>query len=229
MPVRVPPRSADPRIGVSERRLRNPVWMSRARSVPAFIVAKSAPWMNGTASAKARNESVGKPGSSVDAVRPPALTSSSRIGKTSGKMIAAGCRNVRRTERRATAPICVATTLMGLPRTGAEGERCSTGRDRPDDLLGLGVLVVAALVGTLERAARLREEDVVERRCAQLDVVDVEPRGVQAAHDVGERETVAEPDGDLRLPPAGEQVAEPVEELGDALLLVSAARDGVDA
>jgi hypothetical protein len=44
----------------------NPVWMSRARSVPAFIVEKSAPWMNGTARAKARNESVGKPGRWVD-------------------------------------------------------------------------------------------------------------------------------------------------------------------
>ena len=54
------------RIGVSASRLRKPVWMSRARSVPAFIVANSAPWMNGTAIAKARNESVGKPGSMVD-------------------------------------------------------------------------------------------------------------------------------------------------------------------
>src|SRR5438046_2467945 len=51
-----------PRIGVSERRLRKPVWMSRARSVPAFMVAKSAPWMNGTASANATNEVVGEVG-----------------------------------------------------------------------------------------------------------------------------------------------------------------------
>jgi hypothetical protein len=42
--------------------LTNPVCTSRAISVPAFIVENSAPWMNGTASAKARNESVGKPG-----------------------------------------------------------------------------------------------------------------------------------------------------------------------
>ena len=86
----VPASSAEPRIGVSANRFRNPVWMSRARSVPAFIVAKSAPWMNGTASAKARNESVGKPGSAVDALRPPVFTSRSRIGKTSGNTIAAG-------------------------------------------------------------------------------------------------------------------------------------------
>ena len=45
--------SAAPRIGVSERRLKKPVWISRARSVPAFIVANSAPWMKGTASANA--------------------------------------------------------------------------------------------------------------------------------------------------------------------------------
>ena len=36
-------------------------WMSRARSVPAFIVAKSAPWRNGTASANATKRLVGKP------------------------------------------------------------------------------------------------------------------------------------------------------------------------
>ena len=53
------------------RQLRKPFWMSRARSVPAFIVANKAPWMNGTATAKARNESVGKPSSAVDGFRPP--------------------------------------------------------------------------------------------------------------------------------------------------------------
>ena len=62
-PASCPATSATPRIGVSDRRLRNPVWMSRARSVPAFIVANSAPCMNGTASAKATKRSVGKPGS----------------------------------------------------------------------------------------------------------------------------------------------------------------------
>ena len=43
--------------------------MSRARSVPALIAANSAPWMNGTASAKARYESVGKPGICVAALQ----------------------------------------------------------------------------------------------------------------------------------------------------------------
>ena len=68
----------------------NPVWTSRARSVPAFIVEKSAPWMNGTASAKARNESVGKPGRSVEARSPPAFTAMSATGKTRGGMMLAG-------------------------------------------------------------------------------------------------------------------------------------------
>src|SRR5437763_1311298 len=90
-----------PRIGVSDRRFMKPVWMSRARSVPAFIVAKSAPWMNGTASANATYECVGKPGRCVTAFSPPELTASSIIGKTSGAIVAAGCRHVRTTERRA--------------------------------------------------------------------------------------------------------------------------------
>jgi hypothetical protein len=49
----LPGDQARPRIGVSASRLRKPVWMSRARSVPAFIVAKSAPCMKGTARANA--------------------------------------------------------------------------------------------------------------------------------------------------------------------------------
>jgi hypothetical protein len=76
--------------------------MSRARSVPAFIVAKSAPWMNGIASAKATNESVGNPGNRVAALRPPEFTARSSIGKTRGATTFAGCRIVRTTERRAS-------------------------------------------------------------------------------------------------------------------------------
>src|SRR5262245_2696132 len=44
--------------------------MSRARSVPAFIVAKSAPWMNGKARKNARNEFDGKPGIFVAGLSP---------------------------------------------------------------------------------------------------------------------------------------------------------------
>ena len=81
-----PASSALPRIGVSASRLRKPVWMSRARSVPAFIVENSAPWMKGTAIAKARNEFVGKPWRAVDGRRPAAFTATSSVGKTSGGM-----------------------------------------------------------------------------------------------------------------------------------------------
>ena len=53
-PASLPSSSAARRIGVSARRLRNPVSMSRARLEPALIEANSAPWMNGNASAKFR-------------------------------------------------------------------------------------------------------------------------------------------------------------------------------
>ena len=76
--------------------------MSRARSVPEFIVANSAPWMNGTASANAKNECVGKPGRCVSAFSPPEFTASSIIGKMSGPRMFAGCLTVRTTERRAS-------------------------------------------------------------------------------------------------------------------------------
>ncbi len=77
--------------------------MSRARSVPEFIVANRAPWMKGTASANATNECVGKPGRCVSALSPPEFTASSIIGKTSGPMMfAESCLTVRTTERRAS-------------------------------------------------------------------------------------------------------------------------------
>src|SRR5688572_18002025 len=72
--------------------------------------------MNGTASAKARNDVDGKPGSSVDACRPPELTARSASGKTSGGIALAGCLAVRVTDRLASAPTCVARTLTRGPR-----------------------------------------------------------------------------------------------------------------
>ena len=168
MPASWPVSSADPRRGVSESRLRKPVWMSRARSVPAFMVEKSAPWMNGTASAKARNESVGNPGSIVDAFKPPALTSISATGKISGGIALAGWRAVRRTERSAIAPTWTANALI-----------CR-------DVLSRRLLRLPG--GALQRAPGLREEDVVERRRFQLDVVDHDAVGVHRAHDVGQPE-----------------------------------------
>ncbi len=94
--------STTPRIGVSDSRLRKPVWMSRAKSVPVFIVANSAPWMNGTARMNATIEPVGNPGMCVSARSPAELTASSISGKTTGAMMFAGWRNVRTTERRAS-------------------------------------------------------------------------------------------------------------------------------
>ena len=109
--------------------------MSRARSVPAFMVAKSAPWMNGTARAKARNELVGKPFRCVVARRPPALTASRNIGKRSGAITAAGWREVRTIERRARLPTWIvnvirsATPAPRSPRPRASA-RSSRGRRR---------------------------------------------------------------------------------------------------
>ena len=147
---------------VSERRLRKPVWMSRARSVPAFIVAKSAPWMNGTASAKARKESVGKPGSSVEASSPPALTSSRVSGKRSGGI------DARRLAQRAH-------DRAARERADLGGEATLTSA-RLDRLLGSPASSVAR---ALERASRLGEEDVVERGRVQLEVLDLEALGVE--------------------------------------------------
>ena len=123
--------------------------MSRARSVPAFIVAKSAPWMNGTASSEGE-ERVRREARQVrSARRPPALTASSSSGKTSGETTFAGWRIVRTTERRASCDDLVARALV---HAGHRGPGSTAG----------SVLVACAL----ERAARLGEEDVVERRAA---------------------------------------------------------------
>ena len=88
-------------IGVRASLFRNPVWMSRARSTPAFTVEKSAPWMKGKARKNATYESVGKPGRLVAAWRPPEFTAMSASGKMSGVIQLAGWRSVRITDRRA--------------------------------------------------------------------------------------------------------------------------------
>ena len=169
-----------------------PVWMSRARSVPAFIVEKSAPWMNGTASAKARKESVGKP------------------GQLGGRLQAGGVHGHERDredERRDDA-----RRLACRADDGAA-------RDRADLRPGAAHALLAARLGlgllgrALERAPGLREEDVVERRRPQLEVDDVDAVRVHGAHDVGEPEPVPEPHGDV--PRRRERLAELREELGD--------------
>src|SRR5215207_9179112 len=156
--------------------------MSLARSVPAFIVEKSAPWMNGTASAKATKESVGKPGSFVEASSPPEFTSRSMIGKINGKTTEAGCRTVRRIERRASALTCAANPEPGLMLS-------SRGR------LGRVGLLFAR---PLERAARLRAEDAVERRSLDLEARERQAGVVDRAND-GRKpgKPLAEPDRDV--------------------------------
>jgi hypothetical protein len=53
-PASWPASSAEPCIGVSESRLKKPLPMSSARFVPAVLVAKMEPSMNGKASANVR-------------------------------------------------------------------------------------------------------------------------------------------------------------------------------
>ena len=112
LPVSRPTSSAQPRSGVSARRLRKPVSMSRAMSVPELITPNSAPCRNGIASAKVTNESVGNPGSWVTRWSPDALMARSISGKISEGMICAGWRNVRNAERRATCEIWVPTGTL---------------------------------------------------------------------------------------------------------------------
>src|SRR6266545_5634330 len=216
IPPSCPVRSATPRIGVSARRFRKPVWMSRARSVPAFIVAKSAPWMNGMASAKATNELVGNPGRRVAASSPPALTARSRSGKTSGKTMLAGCRTVRTTERCARVRTWPAKTLFM--------ERRSRPLERQLRRGSLFLLVSRPL----QRAARLGEEDVVERGLVELEILDLEVFGVEGAHDLGQVGlTGTQSNGDtLRRRPAG--IAEASEDRGGALTLLRIGRYDLD-
>ena len=143
--------------------------MSRARSVPAFIVAKSAPWMNGTASAKA-TIGVGREARAAasPAWSPPAFTASRSSGKTSGATTFAGWRSVRTTERRASWP------TWSAKRVAHAGSSASSAS------------LSSSLAGALERAAGLREEDVVERRLVQLQLLDLDALGVERAHDLGE-------------------------------------------
>ena len=140
--------------------------MSRARSVPAFIVANSAPWMNGTARAKARNESVGKPGSSVAALRPPEFTASeqesgrSAAGRT--RPAGAACATTRR--RASCRPACERRSSRGpTPRLGLRSSSSAPSSVRP-------VLARKTSSRSARGAAGARRD----------------PLRVERAHDVGE-------------------------------------------
>src|SRR5918997_2497533 len=94
------------------------------------------------------------------------------IGKSNAETITAGWRTVRSMERNARAEIWVE----------------SEGPILRLSLLGLGLSLA------LERAARLRQEDVVQARLVEPQVGDLEVLGIQGAHDVGEV-AVVEADG----------------------------------
>ena len=204
MPASVPASIAPPRTGVSASREKNPVWMSRARSVPAFIVENSAPWMNGTASAKARNESVGKPGSCVDAWSPPELRSISATGKMSGGIELAGRRAVRTIERCASAPTCVAQrahrAACSRPRRWRRPRACARSwRGRRRRASG--------------PVARRRPPRGPRHPCARI--TSAMPRPSREAH------------GEVAF--AAELLAEPLQDLRDPRPVCLLARDHVDA
>src|SRR5262245_32743907 len=199
--------------------------MSRANSTFALIVASSAPCTNGTASAKARNESVGKPGRRVAALNPPALTASRSIGKTSGKMTFAGCRAVRITARRPSVATCGRATAV----TACSGAR------RPSRAYGLGcglglrLGVLLRFARALEMAARLREEDVVERRLVDLELGQHDALGVERTDDLGEIAVRgAQLHRDAALPEARRLVSEPLEHLGHGPALARVRGHGLD-
>src|SRR3954447_3340883 len=189
-----PRSSAAPRIGVSARRLRKPVSTSRARSVPAVAAANSAPCMNANGRKKSRKCFVGKPGRCVAERSPLEFTAISISGNVSGAITDAGWRMVRTTDRRAISPICLS-------------RRNFTARSRRH---GLRLL----LAGALERAARLGEEDVVERGRVQLDVLQAQSLGVERAHHVGQVARAVEADA-RSAGPGLRLLAEPLEHRGD--------------
>ena len=96
--------SAMPRSGVSERRLKKPVWMSCARSCPEPRTEKIAPWRNAKERKKSTNELPGNPGRRVIESSPALLTAKKMSGKPSAGTTFSGWRSVRSTERRATVP-----------------------------------------------------------------------------------------------------------------------------
>ena len=102
---------------------------------------------------------------------PPEFTASRKSGKISAGTICAGWRRVR-THRAAGE----------LPDLGAQAAAHAA-----LDRLGAGVLgLLLGLLGALERAAGLGEEDVVERGRVQLQRLDRDPLGVERPHHLGQ-------------------------------------------
>ena len=163
--------------------------------------------MNGKATKKARYESVGNPGIFVAGLSPAELTASRAVGKTNGKMTFAGWRVVRSTERRAICPTW-ASVLTGF---------------------GLGLGLRFLLLGrALERAARLGEEDVVEARRVQLELLELDPLGVERTDDSGQvLDAVLEPDRHAFRRASG-LLAELLQDAGDRLRARAVGGNGLD-
>src|SRR3712207_6278671 len=117
------------------------------------------------------------------------------IGKSNAETMTAGWRTVRSMERNARAEIWVESEGLIL--------RLS--------LVGL------SLSPALERAARLRQEDVVQARLVEPQVGDLEVSGVQGAHHVGEVAVVEAYGHGPGL--GGDLPAEATQGLGDGITL----------
>ena len=177
MPVSCPASSAEPRTGVSERREKNPVWMSRARSVPAFIVEKRAPWMNGHGEREGEERVGREPRQLRRRLEAARVEEQERDGEDERRDRARGL--ARGAHDRAL------RESTDLRRQGAHRAGCP----------------VLPGGGALERAPGLREEDVVERRGPQLDVVDDDAVRVHGADHVGHADAVAQAHGEVAVVP----------------------------
>ena len=167
--------------------------------------------MNGTARAKARNDSVGKPGSLVADASPPEFTSISAVGKISGGTHIAGWRIVR-----------------VIPRAGQgaylRGEDVAHVRARSATCSYSAASSSAAPSSERPVLAKKTSSRVGARSSMSASS---NPLLVEAAHDVGEAVAVLEPDGDVLRRVERRAVAG--EERGQAHAVVLLRRDRVQA
>ena len=195
-PPSVPASSAAPPSGVSASRLRKPVSMSVARSVPELSRAKIAPWMNGTASAKLE-VGVGREAGDVRGRVEPRRVHREQEQREDHRRDDRG----RLADRAQEGPSC---DLGDLSRRA--GPHAGTASCSP-------VATSAALARALELAPGLGEEDVVEGGRVQLQVGQVDALGVELADDRLEAVMAGrEPDRDglpagVELPAPGAEAA----------------------
>ena len=165
----------------AHRRQRQPVQeagLDVAREVGAGVHRREERALDERHRERERDERVGREaGQLVAACSPPELTSSSIIGKISGEI------DVGRLAARAHD--------RAQRRAGRPARRRRSRSSVPAPFSGV-------VAGALERAAGLREEDVVERGRVDSRLASVRPGVVDGAHDAGEvGEPVVQPDGDV--------------------------------